>query len=487
MIINDIPSACDNYNCSFTFTESSTPQVLSLTPSSGQGGVEVTLYGSGFTNDVAEISVTIGGSICDVTQANATQITCTAAEHAAGLYVVSVFIEGIGYASIDQSVCFNYLLSVTSVSPGVSSIGGGETITITGEGFFDFASVNVEEIEASRFLDLPWFASGFALPTNDSFDRLCPPVRDMYAQNLSYPYPHLWYSDIMSSLDGNGTNFGFEFEGAFDLSALYSIVSTIYYETDSFVQVGDVPCVIISGSLNIIECVTLPHHPGKVNITVHMLTEEVFVEEQFEYSLNHTALVDSITPSSGPAFGGTQLQIEGFNFLGPDGAPSSVTVHIDSSECEITFLNDTSITCTTQAHAPGIQSIFVKTANGIAVFSDALNTYLDPDVSSDDGSVSGDGGSMSTDSSPTFPLFTYQFSVVEIQPIEGSVLGGTKLTIYGTGLSDGANMEAQVYVGEKSCELLSANATVIECLTPSSSQVHTLYLDDNGFDPGKLL
>ncbi len=479
MIINDIPSSCDD--CSFTFTETSTPQVLNLTPFSGQGGTIVTLYGSGLTDDISSISVTIGGSTCDVTQANSTQITCTAADHAAGIYAVRVFIEDIGFASVHRNLSFNYLLTVSSITPSVGSLGGGEKITITGNGFFDFSLVDTEEIEDLPFLGLPWFATGFALPTIRNFDELGSSVREIYSQVLWYLQPHQWYYDATTRAscdDHNDTSsfpcpdFNYDFKGPFDIFQLYTIVSALYVNSGTFVQVGDVPCVIISGSLNTIECITLPHHPAELSVTVNMLTERAVFDERFLYSRNHTALVSTVTPASGPAFGGTQLQIQG------NGFDSNVKVHIGSRECEVTEMTDTSITCTTEANAPGVQSIFVKTA-GIAISQDALIAYPDG---------SGAGGdrdsSNATDVPPIFPLFTFQFSISSIQPYEGSVLGGTRITIYGAGLSDGASVQPQVYVGEKYCEVIRADATEIECLTPSSSYTHTVYLEDNGFDPG---
>lgn len=474
VIINDIPSSCDNYDCSFAFTEESTPQVSHLAPSSGQGGTQVTLYGSGFTNDIASIWVTIGGAKCDVIEANSTQITCIAAEHAAGWYSVSVFIDAIGHASINESLCFNYLLTVISISPSVGSIGGGQRITITGNGFFDFSPVDMEEIDDSAFLGLPWFASGFALPATGNFNGLCPLVSDAYMHLLKYSYPHQLYSEIMagvpfgssSSESGLTSSFGSEFQGPFDTFALYSIVSAIYLGSGSYIQVGDVPCVITSGNLNTLECITLPHSPGEVNVTVRMLTEEVVLREHYEYSVNHTAFIYSVAPDSGPSFGGTQLQAHGVGFN------SDATVHIGSSECRVTAVNNTHIACTTSPHAPGDHSIFVSTETGIAVLSNDTVPGSIVDGIDDD------------DIPPTFPIFSYKFSVFTVHPFEGSVLGGTELTLYGAGLPDRAHIE--VYIGERMCRLLSAQATEVQCITPSSSQTHTVYLEDNGFDPSKF-
>ena len=96
---------------------------------------------------------------------------------------------------------------------------------------------------------------------------------------------------------------------------------------------------------------------------------------------------------------------------------------------------------------------------------------------SGDSSVYGGGEICDRDLLP-FQVFHYQLEVTEIQPLTGSVLGGTVVRIFGLGFS----MEhTAVYIGIRSATLLSVNATLIECDTPTSTKTYTVYFQNRGF------
>jgi hypothetical protein len=82
--------------------------------------------------------VTIGGAACEInsTSLTSTSITCTVGDSAAGSHPIFVTRAGFGTALNSNNRKFTALLQVTSVTaPGSLSFGGGDLISIVGQGF----------------------------------------------------------------------------------------------------------------------------------------------------------------------------------------------------------------------------------------------------------------------------------------------------------------------------------------------------------------
>ena len=520
MIIDDIPSSCRGGNCAFNFIEEAT--VNFIEPEEGQGGTEIIISGSDFTSTIGDITVTIGSANCMVTYANESHIACTAGGHPAGQYKVSVHIQGRGYASMNESVCFHYLLSVDSVSPQVLSIGGSERVVISGNGFIDFVRFDVGE----PYSTFPWFESGFGIP-DIKLEDICPYFEGVidfqFLENVANRNRTLNFTRL--NIDGmNQMNFdqvndsdrdfssqtGNSRDRSFETNRFQSFRS-LYSRFPAFAEIGGTPCIIVTANLTQIECVTTTISlPTRSNLTVTVLTETDTLEDAIEFSVNETALIHMIDPLTGPSFGGTLLTIYGSNFLNDPSEEDRVKVIVGNEECMIQNVNDTHIQCLTSPHEPGYVSILVSTANGIAVSQPALTAQLQQDTlqsgmrnvflgGSDSISGSGDGtgsgrgdvaasgsgdssvnGSRGTSDRGLSPLqvFHYQLEITEIQPLTGSVLGGTVVRIFGSGFS---REHTAVYIGVRSATLLNVNATLIECDTPTSTQSHTVYFQNQGF------
>jgi hypothetical protein len=115
----------------FTYSSSSTPSISSITPSSGTAGQSLAIVGSNFVS--GQTSVTIGGTPCTITSISSTSITCTVGSSPAGNQPVIVSVSSAGKSS--ASTLFAYSLHVSSVSPTQGSYGGGQAVTVTGDGF----------------------------------------------------------------------------------------------------------------------------------------------------------------------------------------------------------------------------------------------------------------------------------------------------------------------------------------------------------------
>ncbi len=140
--------------------------------------------------------------------------------------------------------------------------------------------------------------------------------------------------------------------------------------------------------------------------------------------------VTAVAPTSGPAGGGTAITITGTNFV----AGSTVTVG-GTAATGVAFLNATTITANTPAHAAGIADVVVTTPGGSSAISAADN-------------------------------FTYIAAprVSALSPTNGPVGGTTVVTITGTNFTGvtGVNFGATAATG-----VTFVNATTVTAVAPA--------------------
>ena len=110
-----------------------TPEIIAIDPTSGQVGDNVTITGSLFSNTTTDNIVTIGSANCFVYAASESEIKCTLGGALVGTHVVDVLVYNIGTAS--GSVSFEYILTVSTLSPMQGSFAGKNILTIYGAGF----------------------------------------------------------------------------------------------------------------------------------------------------------------------------------------------------------------------------------------------------------------------------------------------------------------------------------------------------------------
>ena len=120
----------------FTYSQSLTPNITSISPLSGQQGDNVTVTGTLFPTDSAQVFVSFNGSVCAVVSSSSTSVTCTLGPSFAGSYPVTVRVAGNGYARpVSSTLQFKYSLIATSVSPSNGSLAGMNTLVVYGIGF----------------------------------------------------------------------------------------------------------------------------------------------------------------------------------------------------------------------------------------------------------------------------------------------------------------------------------------------------------------
>ena len=123
----------------FQFSFDHTPTVSQVQPAQGSvlGGTSVTISGANLFGDV---QVRIGSSMCAVVNVSEGKVSCLTAPLAPGIYPIFVSVNDSGLAvpdnaSVASPLTFKYLLEINGVSPPLSSVLGGQLVSIGGRGF----------------------------------------------------------------------------------------------------------------------------------------------------------------------------------------------------------------------------------------------------------------------------------------------------------------------------------------------------------------
>lgn len=232
-----------------------------------------------------------------------------------------------------------------------------------------------------------------------------------------------------------------------------------------------------------------------------------------------TATFVSVTPALGAAAGGTPVTIKGTNLSGATGVTIGGVAATDFK-----LVNDTTITCTTGAHAAGKAAIVIAddkanvTANDAFTYRDAANATV-TNISPDNGSVAGGtnvtltGTNMNGTTGVTFGGvaatavtvvgatsvtcttgahavagvvdvvltdergdvtvangFTYKdaadLTATSITPDTGDAAGGTAVVIVGTNLN---GLTGITFDGAAATDVEVVSATEVHCVTPAGS------------------
>ncbi len=116
---------------SLTYSTAITPTISSVSPTSGSASQLLTITGTNFIS--GQTSVLVGDVPCTVASVSTTSITCTVGSSPAGSQPVVLKVNSTGNSN--SNVQFQYALQVTNVTPTQGSYGGGQLVTIVGDGF----------------------------------------------------------------------------------------------------------------------------------------------------------------------------------------------------------------------------------------------------------------------------------------------------------------------------------------------------------------
>jgi hypothetical protein len=402
------------------FTYAVAPQVQAVSPSGGPlaGGTAVAITG---TNFVSGATVTIGGSAATgVTFVSPTSLTATTPAHAAG--VATVVVTNPDTQSGTWTNFFTYAAapSVSAISPTGGALAGGTAVSITGSGFVTGATVTIGGSDATSVV----FVSASSLTATT-------PAHGAGAVNVVVTNP-----DTQS---GSGTNL-YTYAAAPTITAfspasgptaggtLVTITGTGFTATPSMFMGGSAATSIVFISPTSITATTPAHGAGAVSaVLINPDTQTGSAAGVFTYAAAPT--VSAVSPTSGPAAGGTAVTITGTGFV------SGATVSIGGSTAtSVVFSSSTSLTATTPAHAAGLVNAVVT----------------NPDTQSGSGTN----------------LFTFVAAptVSAVSPSGGALAGGTTVTISGTGFVSGVTVSIG---GTPASGVVFGSATSLTATTPA--------------------
>ena len=195
------------------------------------------------------------------------------------------------------------------------------------------------------------------------------------------------------------------------------------------VTIGSSRCEVLTVNQSRITCMTSSHPKGTAPVVVTVGNNSTSDSVTFEYLQGPT--VSNVIPAEGSVTGGEKLVITGSGF----GNSSDVRVQIGKADCDVKTVIDSQIECHVSPHGPGAAKVVV-------IVTEKGRAY---------GEVS----------------YHFKLKVSSIIPREGSVFGGTRLTLAGEGFSSNSSAN-KVFVGGKPAKLLSSTSTKIIAETPSN-------------------
>ncbi|XP_069076732.1 fibrocystin-L-like isoform X2 [Pleurodeles waltl] len=212
------------------------------------------------------------------------------------------------------------------------------------------------------------------------------------------------------------------------------------FNEESQVFVDGNTCHVVVRNLTEIQCRTPPGQSGFVDVDVLVNGMSVTLTGHFLYISAGIPVITDVTPDTSSVLGNTTLTLIGSNF---GNAAVAIRVYIGPRLCPTVENNSTHVVCILPSLPPGIYPVQLQVGNvGLASFSNPARANI-----------------------------TYILEVTSVSPQRGSVYGGTKITITGSGFSTDLENN-QVRLGSMPCEVTSSTEDNLECVIQSSGATH---------------
>ncbi|KAM6899772.1 PKHD1 like 1, tandem duplicate 1 [Xenentodon cancila] len=324
---------------------------------------------------------------------------------------------------------------VTGISPSQGSSGLGTLLTITGTGFSqETASVTVGK---SKCVVEDFTATSQVC-------RLGGAAAGTYPVSLSFPS-----LGISRPAGGDIVLFTYQLivSSSFPLSGSVAggtvlTVTGFGFSQNALVTVGGAECVMVDASDTELRCTTPAGVAGSQAVTVTVGNMNQTASSSFTYENNLTPLISSLSPRTASVIGHQILTIQGSNLEAPE---NNRAVFVSTKECVIVQWTVTEIRCVLPALAPGVHKVDVQVGNrGFPQLSSGVNATIE-----------------------------YILEVSSVSPPFGSLLGGTRLTVSGSGFSN-KTADNKVSVGGADCDVVAASSSELQCVVQSEERTHVV-------------
>jgi hypothetical protein len=353
----------------FTFTDTGggLPVVTAISPHTGPttGGTLVTITGSGFTGLP---TVRFGGVLGTGVAVNATdtQITVTSPAHAAGTVDVIVTTSaGPSANTAADNFTYGTAPAIFSISPTSGPPGGGTAVTITGVNFTGATSVKFGTTTAV-----------FAIASDTQINATSP-VHAAGTVDVSVATP------LGTSANTAADNFTFTggpvvtavtpAVGSTAGGTLVTVTGSGFTGTTSVTFGGVAGTSVSVLSATSLTVVSPAHAAGTVDVIVTTAAGSSANSAADNFTYTGAPTVTAVSPTTGPAAGGTTVTVTGTGLTG-----ATAVTFGGTAGTSITVLSATSLTVVSPAHAAGTVDIRVTTPAGTSANTAADNfTYTD--------------------------------------------------------------------------------------------------------------
>ena len=377
---------------------------------------QVTFNASGSTTDcvgytaasgVPDPSTTV---TCPATGATSVTINVTPLTSGAITLVAGIIADQLDSKMSDNAMYFTVgclTPTVTAISPNAGPTTGNTNVTVTGANFEQGATLKIGGVAATNVVVVdPTTITGTTGNYTGTAGLVDVVVTNPAPCGLSGTGAKLFnYGSSTVTVTSITPN-----SGPITGDQIVTIKGT-GFASNAVVTIGGVQAngalimgiqfpISVPDSQTII-CVTPRHGPGVVDVSVTVGSSTGTLHNGYTYTFQAPILL-SISPTTGPAAGGTQVLVSGLHFL------SGATVSLGgASLTNVVYTGN--ITGTTTAHTPGVVDVYVYNPDGQLSVLHGAFTYIGP--------------------APT---------IASISPAHGSSAGGTTVTVTGTNFVTGA-------------------------------------------------
>ena len=337
------------------------PTIASVSPTSGaiSGGTAITITG---TNLTGASSVTVGGvAATSLVVVSATSVTAVTPSGTAGAKAVAVTTAG---GTATKANAFTYVVpapTIASVSPTSGVTSGGTAITIEGTHFIVGATtVKVGGVAATGVVVASDTSLTAVTPAGTLGLKAVAVTTSGGTATAVGAFTYLAAAPTIASVSPtSGSALG---------ATKITIVGTNLTGANSVTVGGKAATSVVVVNATTITAMTPSGTVGAQDVAVTTSGGIATAPSAFTY-VAAAPTIASISPTSGPALGGTAITITGTNLTGA----TSVTVG-GVAATNVVIVSATSITTKTPAGTAGAKDVSVTTAGGTVTLTGAF-TY----------------------------------------------------------------------------------------------------------------
>lgn len=419
------------------------PSLTSLTPTSGkaQGGTTVTLNGAGFAATGAGTTLVSFGGVAAtaVVVLDDARVQCVTPAGTGGAVVDVQLSNQNGSATLNGAYRRHALPTLSAVAPSRGSSNASSVVTLTGTGFLaDGAGTNtvrfgaVPATDVSVLSDTSLVCTVAAQPAGTQADVSVSNANGSVvlagAFRFDAPPPTLTAVAPASGLAAGGTSVTLTGTGFLAFSAGTNTVTF-----------GGAPATgVLVVSDTTLQCQTPAGTAGtSVDVVVSNVNGSALRAAAFAY-LAAGPVLSAVAPASGPAAGGGTVTLTGSGFQASGAGTNTVTFG-GTAASNVSVLSDTSLSCTVPAGTGGSTAVVVSNGNGTSTLAAGYRYHALPTITS-------------------------------ISPPDGTSLGGTLVTVRGTGfVNDAAGAHQVLFGGTPAASVVVFDDGRLTCRAPSGT------------------